>query len=227
MARLVKKGTKGAVGGVQTPGPAAAPVEGIAEIDFSGAAAAPETKAKSKYPLIEGSKVGKVVDRVIELGDKFDAVADPFKAAKLELIEMGFPEYFLKNKGRVEAPSSMLAYGSKGGVRVTFKDKFTPGDRARLEALLTPAVAAKWFRQHWVIKIDGGEIPASVGPALVTELKAVMAKHGASHAMEIKAAILPNPDFLSKRHFEFDNATNLAINDIVPQQAAVSTKGVK
>lgn len=226
MAKLVKRGTAGATGSV-TPGPREKPVAGIAEIDFGAPTTAPVSRPKSKYPLVDGPKVERLTDRIIELGDKFDAVDGPFKAAKLEMIELAFPQFFEKNEGKVEAPSSMLAYGTKGGVRVTFKDQFTPGDKARIIALLGPTMAGKWFRQHWVVKIDSDMIPADKGAAIVEDLKAVMAKHGVSHAMEIKAAILPNLDFAAKRHFTFEPETNIKINEIVPQRAAVSTKGVK
>lgn len=226
MARFVKKGSKGAVGSVSTPGPAKEPVEGIAEIDFGTPTTAPATRPKSKYPLIEGKGVKELVDKIVDLSERFDAINDPFKAAKQELIEIGFPQFFAKNNGRPEAPSSMVAWGDKGGARVTYKDKFTPGDRKALEALL-PGDAAKWFRQHWTIKIDGGEIPPLVGAKLVPELNALMKRFGVAHAMEIKAAILPVPEFAAKRHVIFSPSTNEAINKIVPQQASVTTKGVK
>lgn len=226
MAKLVKKGTKGTVGSVV--GPAEKPVEGIAEIDFGTPTTAPvTTKRKSKYPIVEGPTVEKLVDRIVDLNDKFDAVNDPFKAAKLELIELAFPQFFSKNEGKVEAPSSMVAFGKKGAARVTFKDQFTPGDKQKLIELLAPTLAGKWFRQHWIIKVDSDQIPAEKGAALVEDLKAVMAKHGVSHALEIKASILPSLDFAAKRHHTFEPETNMKINEIVPQRAAVSTKGVK
>jgi hypothetical protein len=227
MAKLVRKGTKGAVGSLKTAGPAERPVEGIAEIDFGTPTTAPTPKRISKYPLIEGPKVERLTDRIIELNDKFDAVDGPFKAAKLELIELAFPQFFEKNEGKVEAPSSMIAYGSKGGARVTFRDQFTPGDKQKLVDLLSATLAGKWFRQHWVIKVDSDKIPAEKGAALVEDLKAVMAKHGVPHALEIKAGILPNLEFAAKRHFTFEPETNMKINEIVPQRASVSTKGVK
>lgn len=229
MAKLVKKGTKGAVGEIvtTTTGPESKPVEGIAEIDFGTPGAAPSKRPKGKYPEISGAKIEKLADRIIELQDKFDAVADPFKAAKLELIELGFPQFFTANMGKIEAPSSMLAYGTKGGVRVTFKDKFTAGDKTALEKLLGKDRAAKWFKQQWLIKINGDLIPLATAPALITELREVMDRHGVSHAMEIKSAIMPNEHFAAQRHHAFDISTNLAINEIVPQQAAVTAKGVR
>jgi hypothetical protein len=221
MAKFVKKDTKDI-------GPSAEPVEGgIAEIDFGVTPSAPAKRGSSKYPLIEGEKAEKLADHCIALGEKFDAVDGPFKAAKKELIEVGFPQFFEKNRGRVEAPSSMLAYGKKGGVRVTFKDKFTAGDRKSLYTLLTEIIAGKWFRQSWEIKIDGDLIPVKKAAELVADLKTVMAKHDASHALTIKSGIMPVPEFAAKRHFVFEPKTNLEINKIVPQQAAVSTKGVK
>jgi hypothetical protein len=54
-----------------------------------------------------------------------------------------------------------------------------------------------------------------------------MAKYGTERAMEIKAMILPVPAFTEKRHVAFTPSLNLQINEIVPQQAAVSTHGVK
>jgi hypothetical protein len=221
MAEFIKKSSK------KKSGPAATPVEGIAEIGFDIEAPAKSSAPVSKYPLVEGPAIEKLADRIIELGEKFDAVADPFKAAKLELIENAFPQFFEKNRGRVEAPSSMIARGLKGGVRVTFKDKFTAGDKQTLYDLLGPDEAARWFRQYWEVKIKSDDIPPHVGPALIADLKAVMAKHGVSHALGVKAQILPKPEFAAQRHFAFDKEKNLKINEIVPQQAAVSTKGVK
>jgi hypothetical protein len=205
------------------------PVDGgIAEIDFGVVAVEPSKAKKSKYPVLESNaKTQKLVDRIIELGEKFDAVADPYKSAKQELIELAFPQFFTANQGKMEVPSSMLAYGIKGGVRVTFKDQFTPGDKQKLIDLLGPEEAGKHFRQHWVVKVDSDQIPPEKGGELVKELQAVMARHGVSHALEIKAAILPNLKFADERHRVFSTEKNMKINEIVPQRAAVSTKGVK
>lgn len=228
MAKLVKKGSKGGVGIFVTPGPSETPVPGgIAEIDFGVPAMTPAKAKTSKYPLVEGEGIEKLVDRIIELGDKFDAVDGPYKAAKKDLIEIAFPQFFEKNEGRMEAPSSMLAYGKKGGVRVTFKDQFDPGDKQKLITLLGEELAGRHFRQHWVVKVNSDEIPPEKGAAIVEDLKKVMAHHGVLHAMEIKAAILPNLKFAEERHRTFKPGRNMEINKIVPQRAAVSTKGVK
>ncbi len=213
-----KKATKG-------KGPAAESVEGIAEIGFDLGTQTGAPKSATKYPLIDGAE--KLADKVIELQEKFDAVADPLKATKLELIELGFPQFFRLNRGRVEAPSSMIAHGTRGGVRVTFKDKYTAGDKLAIYTLLGTEDAAKWFRQYWEVKIKSDDIPPAVAPAFVADLKALMAKHGISSALNVKAQILPNKQFTDQRHITFDVETNLKINEIVPQQAAVSTKGVK
>jgi hypothetical protein len=201
---------------------------GIAEIDFGAVVMEPSKATKSKYPILtKDEKTEKLVDRIIELGDKFDAVADPYKAAKQELVELAFPQFFTANQGKMEVPSSMLAYGKRGGVRVTFKDQFTPGDKQKLIELLGPELAGKHFRQHWVVKVDSDQIPPEIGAALVKELREVMGRHGVSHALEIKAAILPNLKFADERHRVFSTEKNMKINQIVPQRAAVSTKGVK
>lgn len=217
--------TKKSKGASSFSTPSSTPTEGtITEIDFGIEPS--KVSGLSKYPLIEGPEAERLADRIRELQIKFDAVADPFKAAKQDLIELGFPQFFEKNKGNMEPPSSMIARGSTGGVRVTFKNKFTPGDKKALEVLLTDQ-AARWFRQHWVIKIDSDLIPEEQGPALISELKALMARKGLSSALEIKAGILPKADFAQKRHSVFEPETNLKIQKIVPQQAAATAKGVK
>lgn len=210
-----------------TPGPSAMPVTGgIAEIDFGITSATSSKKRSSKYPLIDGQE--KLVGRIVDLSNKFDAVDGPFKSAKQDLIEAAFPQFFEKNKGRIDVPSSMVGYSEKDeGARVTFKDQFTPGDKEKLYKLLGLEAAAIWFRQSWEIKIDGDVIPSAKTGELIKELREVMHKHGASHAMEIKSGILPNDAFAIKRHSEFDPKMNLEINKIVPQRASVTTKGVK
>lgn len=218
----MKKATK------KITGPSGSPIEGgIGEIDFGVSATPASKKSSSKYPLITGTGVEKLVDRIIDLNQKFDAVADPFKAAKLELIEIGFPQFFEVNIGMIEPPSSMIARGTKAGARVTFKDRFTAGDKAAITALLGAELAAKWFKQKWVVKIDGDQIPPAIAGTFFNELKALMAKHGVSHALDVKAAILPQDQFALRRHSTFDIKTNLAINKLVPQQAMVTTKGVR
>lgn len=225
----MKKSTTKISGKIKTTGPASEPVEGgIGEIDFGIASSEPAKKSKSKYPIITGPNVASLADRIIELQEKFDAVEDPLKAAKQDMIQLGLPQYFDVNIGMIEPPSSMIAWGTKGGgTRVTFKNQFTPGEKAAIESLLGPEVAAKWFKQKWVIKINGDVIPPAVAPALVSELKAVMNKFGVLHAMEVKQAISPIDEFAVKRHAVFDAKTNLAIHKIVPQYASVSTKGVR
>jgi hypothetical protein len=219
----MKKTTK-----AKPEGPSAKAVEGvIAEIDFGLGTTAPAKGKPPKFPLLEGKEVPELVDAVLILEEKYDAVADPFKSAKQELIQYGFPKFFAVNQGRIGAPSSMLAWGKRGGVRVTWKDRYTGGDKARIIELLGPELAGQWFHQSWVIKIDGDAIPIEEGPGLVADLKKVMAAHNASHALSIKAQILPVADFTSKRHFAFDPDVNMQIQELVPQQASVSSKGVR
>jgi hypothetical protein len=225
MAQLVKKNTKGAVGKVE--GPSTKPVSGIVELGFEVAPASPGKGPAGKYPHVEGAGVEKLTDEILDLGQKYDAVAGPFKSAKQDMIEMSFPKFFEQNKGRVEAPSSMLAYGKKGGVRVTFKDKFTPGDKAAIEALLGADKAAEWFRQYWEVNITSDDIPVGSAPQFIAELNALMKRLGLAHALKIKTMILPKKEFAAQRHLAFDPETNLKIQAIVPQQASVSTKGVR
>jgi hypothetical protein len=206
--------------------PSAESVKGIVEI-FEGVTTTPAKKKSSKYPEIDGERAAELADQIILLEAKFKAVEGPFKSKKKELIEIAFPQFFEKNQGLMDAPSSMLAHGESGGVRVTFKGKYTAGDKAKIYELLTPELAKLWFRQWWSIKIDGDMIPTGIAAKVVAELKAVMAKYGTERAMEIKAMILPVPAFTEKRHVAFTPPLNLKINEIVPQQAAVSTHGVK
>jgi hypothetical protein len=227
MAHLVKKGTKGAKGKVKIDGPAAEPVVGIAEIDFGTKASKPGKKA-SKYPEIEGS-IESLVDKIIDLTEKFDAVNDPLKAAKQDLIAIAFPQFFDKNNGKFEPASSMLGHGASGkGVRVTFKNQFTPGDRQRLQTFLGPERAAKFFQQQWSVKIDGEALAADPvkGGKFINEIRELAAAYGLREAVEIKSGILPVESFAKNRHREFTPRENATIQEIVPQWVSVSTKGV-
>jgi hypothetical protein len=141
--------------------PSTESVEGIIEI-VPGIVTTPAAKRKSsKYPLIDGEKAAELADKIIDLDERFSAIKGPFEGAKKELIEIGFPQFFEKNQGLMDAPSSMLAYGESGGVRVTFKDKYTAGDKAKFTSY-SPEMAGLWFRQWWSIKIVGDMIPAKV-----------------------------------------------------------------
>lgn len=219
MAKFVKKVSKTGVG------PSVESVEGgIKEIDFGVTPSAPSKRAPSKYPLIEGESVSELVDHLIELKLKFDAVDGPFKASKEEMKKIGFPQFFKKNRGKVEAPSSMIAEGKKGEVRISFQDRFIAGNKELIEKALGKDVAGQWFRQSWKVVIDGNAIPPDKAPALIRDLKEVVAKHDSAHAVEFKTDILPIPDFAAKRHFVFDPETNLLINQVVPQVASVTPK---
>jgi hypothetical protein len=221
--------------GKKSVGPSARPVEGgIAKIDFSKMGATAPSKGKPpKYPLLEGKEVAEKVDNILTLEEKYDAVADLFKTAKSDLVEFGFEPYFIINRGKTAPPSSLLAYGTLGGLRVTYKDKFTASDagaeiiEGQLIKLLGEEAVAKWFHQKWVIQIDGDAIPEALGGEVAAGIQEFMAKKGCAHAIKVKAQILPRKGFADQRHFAFSPSENMDIQKLIPQQGSVSSKGVK
>jgi hypothetical protein len=140
-------------------GPSSEPVEGIATIDFGIPTTAPGKAKKSKYPSIEGPGVAKLVDEILRLHEKFKGIEGPYLAAKETMkIEFGFPQYFDKNRGRIDAPSSMIADGSKGEVLVIFQERFRAGDskkREKLYKLMGEKKAGEFFYQSWVFSVNG------------------------------------------------------------------------
>ena len=61
---------------------------------------------------------------------------------------------------------------------------------------------------------------------LITDLKALFARHGASKALSLKRDFKPRPAFFTSRHTLFTVADNITIDSIVPVITAIKVKGV-
>ncbi len=210
--------------------PSSTPVKGIATL-FGTTTPVKRAKAKpAKYPVIEGPEVAPLVDNLVSLKRKYDAVNGPYERAKDRLKnEFGFPRYFEANFGRMDPPSSLIAYGTEdeetgiiNEARVTFKDKFTPGDQIRVEKLMGE-LAPRYMREHVTFIIDSDLIPPEKLPEFNTELQKLMKVFGLSSALQIKPGIIPVPGFAVSRHM-LEPKLNLEIQKLVLQHAAVTPK---
>ena len=85
---------------------------------------------------------------------------------------------------------------------------------------------SEFFRERFVIEIDGDKIPLQAQQALVDKLQALFAEHGALDALSVKTEVKPLEGFHSQRHTLFTPEQNIQINALVPIIASVKTKGV-
>lgn len=204
--------------------PSSTSVTGIPTLGF-GIKGTKPGKSKKVHHRIEGPEIGRLVDEINRLHLKFVAVDGPFKEAKERLKnEFGFPAYFELNHGRMDPPSSLIALGTTGtDARITFKDRYTPGDKEKVEKLMGK-LAPVYMREHVTFIIDSDLIPPEKLPEFNTELQKLMKVFGLSDALQIKPGIIPIPGFTIKRHL-LEPKLNLQIQKLVMQHSSVTPRG--
>ena len=124
-------------------------------------------------------------------------------------------------------PSSLSVQSDAGEVLVTFSGRYPAlGDaEAAVTALLGEARVARCFRQQAGYTIAGDQIPEANAGAFMTELQELLAKHGATDALEVKDAIRPVASFHAERHSLLTPEENVALEVIYPLVAMIKTKG--
>lgn len=191
---------------------------------------APTAPASSKrteypnYPDPDGTAAS-LVKVILEDAD----AAERLKTNNKLLSELVTSHYFTLWHGRAEPQSSIRVESPDGAALVTFKKQVKKLSRAALGPV-RPILGnheKNLFRDTFEIKVDGDEIPAAAIAPLVTELKAVFAKHGASGALKVDRKYEPTPAFYASRHLLFSVADNLELNRTVPIICAVKTKDVQ
>jgi hypothetical protein len=204
----------------------AAAVDPLAFLDDINTAAPKSGKRKSypSYPDNDGTGAD-LAARIIELSE---AKAQLETNNKL-LGELVTPFYFRNAAGRSDVESSVRVACPNGAVLVTFKaqaKKMPDASAAKQVSHIIGKHEAALFRHTFDLKIDGDEIPAASVAAVVTELKAVFAKHGCTKALKVEKQFVPYPSFHTQRHVLFTPEQNLEIHRAIPVITAVKTKDV-
>jgi hypothetical protein len=208
---------------------ATAPLENALSF-LDGISEGAKTSSK-EFPVVpdpDGS-VAQMVALILKLAD----AEDQLKTSKKHLTDYAAEHYFNVCQGQAEPPSSMKAVGEPGAVLINFQQRMSKIKDTKQLAPLAPVFTARgktdkdFFRLSFDLKIDGDAIPPAAVAALVTELKALFAKHGASAALKLDKEVKPYPAFYTQRHILFTPQENLAIHRLCPVVAVVRTKGVK
>ena len=135
------------------------------------------------------------------------------------------PFYFNVNRGQLKAPSSVSIPSDAGEVLVTFQNRYK---KIANEAGLVPIFGdtlSLHFRQAYKLVINGDLLPQDTAQEIINELQEVLARHGATGALEISEEIKPVSTFHEQRHTLFTPEQNLAIEEAAPLVAMVKTKG--
>lgn len=165
--------------------------------------------------------------RVIELAD----AEDQRKTCAKMLGEMVLPYFFKTYHGQGDYDGgSVRVETNKGNVLVVCQSRIKKMSSPNDVASVLPLLQGKrddLFRTTFELSIDGDEIPpAALGP-LVSELKALFTKHGATKALAVKKEFKPYPAFHTQRHVLFTPEVNLEINRACPMVVQVKTKDVQ
>jgi hypothetical protein len=83
------------------------------------------------------------------------------------------------------------------------------------------------FGTRFDLKIDGDKLPGATAANLITELKALFEKHGASCALTVERQFKPTQAFYASRHKLFTVEQNIEIDACAPVITSVKVKGVK
>ena len=211
------------------PSPNPAPAKsGIRKVSF-GKAAVKKEETRTAYPVFNdpstGNQVAEIAARIKKRADEIESLEGAQKTDKAELKMFVAPFYFQTNQRKLDPPSSISIPSDAGEVLVTFQNRYTKlTDSARLETLLGDQ-AERYLRQTFTLAITGEELPAGREQSIVDEVQAVLEKHGASSALEVKEEIKPTKDFHVAWLTAFTPEQNLAIEQACPIVAMIKTKG--
>jgi hypothetical protein len=209
------------------------PKSGLKKVSF-GAGLLKKTDTKTAYPVMPAVRdSAAVVDRIIERTAQLDALTGALETDKAELKSMALPHYFSVNHGRHEVPSSIACHGTAvagrapAEVLVNFQNRYTmlPDESALLPILGDNL--DNYFRQSFLLKINGDKLPEENTQKLMDELQALFAKYGATDAIEVKEGVKPVAEFHAARHIGLSVEQNLALDAVCPIIAMVKTKGRK
>jgi hypothetical protein len=203
---------------------------GLRKISFAKPARKESTK--TDYPVFSNPEDPKQAEQVFEIAARIknrDAQIEALVGAqttdKAELRMFVAPFYFKVNRGKAEPPSSVSIPSDAGEVLVTFQNRYA---KLESEAALAPILGdqlEKWFRQAFSLSISGELLPVDKAQTIVDEIQAVLARHNAMDALDVKEQIKPVKDFHVARHTAFTPEVNLAIEQACPIVAMVKTKG--
>ena len=207
--------------------PAPPPADPLAVLDGI-AEKKPDGKRKD-YPTFPDAlgEAAQLAARSLELAD----LADQLETNNRQLGEMIVPFWFSHWQGKAETEAGVLVDVPEKGkqVRVVCQAKLVKmASKAALDPIrpLLGGKEADLFHDTFALKIDGEKIPPAAMTPLVTELKALFAKHGASKALTAERQYKAYPAFHTQRHVLFTPEQNLKINQTVRLITQVKSKNV-
>jgi hypothetical protein len=147
------------------------------------------------------------------------------------LGELVRPYFFQYHHGKAQTESSIRVEAMDGkAVLVMLKNQCkkieTPSALAPIQNILGGR-EKDLFYSTFDIKISGEEIPTAALAPLITELKALFERHGASKALSLKRDLKPRPAFFTSRHTLFTVEENITIDSVVPVITSIKVKGVQ
>lgn len=230
---------------VPTPVPAPVPVpagitvesntvnafDPLAGFSFGGPVAQAKRKgSKTEYPIVPDptGDLARIAGQYKLDKEMAESLKGTLESGRDTLIAGTRQFYFDRFHGIAEPESSVAVNaGSEGEILVTFPESFTIAPSPKeVVAVIGAEAARQLFRPAFELKVKSDELPE--GPqtqALLNELMAVFAKHGASSAVSFKQSIKPRKGFNLVRHTRFDVATNLALDKVCSIVPRIIVKG--
>jgi len=202
----------------------------LAGFSFGGPVAQAKRKgSKTEYPVVPDptGELSRIAGQYKLDKEQAESLKGTLESGRDALIAGTRKFYFDRFHGIAEPESSVAISTSEGEVLVTFPESFTIAPSPKdVVAVIGADAARQLFRPAFELKVKSDELPE--GPqtqALLNELMAVFAKHGASSAVSFKQSIKPRKGFNLVRHTRFDVATNLAMDKVCSIVPRIVTKG--
>ena len=202
----------------------------LAGFSFGGPVAQSKRKSsKTEYPVVPDptGDLARIAGQYKLDKEMAESLKGTLESGRDSLIAGTRQFYFSRFHGIAEPESSVAIATSEGEVLVTFPESFTIAPSPKdVVAVIGADAARQLFRPAFELKVKSDELPE--GPqtqALLNELMAVFAKHGASSAVSFKQSIKPRKGFNIVRHTRFDVATNLALDKVCSIVPRIVTKG--
>lgn len=194
---------------------------------LDGIGAEPVTKSGKVYPVLPDNDgtAAQLAKRSIELSDAKEQLETNNKL----LGELVTPYFFRHWHGKPEFESSIRVQCDIGSVLVTCMKKVSKMKDTKTLDPVRHILGAKekdLFYHTFDLKVDGDEIPPANVGGLVTEMKALFAKHGATKALKVERQYKPYPAFFTQRMIAFTPEQNMEINRNMRMTTAVKVKGV-
>lgn len=200
----------------------------LGRVNLSAISKKAAEKTKTEYPKIDSPRAVELAGLILKLTDEAETITANLEINKADLRSLALPEYFRRNAGRSDVPSSMAVRAADGReVLVTMTSKYKQPTNIESLAAIMGEKTERFMKPSFKLEIDSEKLPRESQQDIVNSLVSLLATWGCEDALSAKESTSPTEEFHTARHTLFTPEQNMAIENIMPMTAQVKTKGRK